>query len=128
MSPIRFSTKYDYFIGVVSIACFIFILLIYRSPSTIALASLVLILGLHKAFGRRIVFRDEDMNVRNLISNQKIAYSDVRQLCYTTKLYGNSYITIFCEKKNHKALLSFKEWQALKPWMENKGIECKENR
>lgn len=128
MSKIKFVTKYDYFLATISIACCIFILLIYRSPITIALASLILLIGVHKSFSRRIFFREESINIRSLNTTKKLAYSDVSKLTYTTKLYGKSFITISCSKISHKALLGYREWVKLKAWMENKGIECEENR
>ena len=125
---IKFVTKYDYFLAILITCCFVFALLINRSIETIIIASILLILGIYKAFGKRITFSEENIVIRNLIFRKKIDYSDVIKVSYTTRLYGKSFITIFSSQKKHKASLNYTEWVKLKDWMEQKGIECVENR
>lgn len=127
MSTIKFVTKYDYFSAILSIACFVFILLIYRNLATFVFASLILLFGLYSAFGRRLSFGEERIVVRNFIFKQKLDYSDLTKFSYTNKLYGKSVINITSSTKTHQALLGYKEWLKLKVWIEQKGIACDEN-
>lgn len=124
----KFSTKFDYFQAIFGIASFIILLSINTNFGTILLGLFILVFGVYKAFGRRILFNDENVIVIHLISKIKINYSEVKEVRYVTQLYGKSILRVFTSQKQFNGYIDYSNWKKLKSWLEEKEINCNESR
>lgn len=124
----KFSTKFDYFQAIFGIASFIILLSINTNFGTILLGLFILVFGVYKAFGRRILFNDENVIVIHLISKIRINYSEVKEVRYVTQLYGKSILRVFTSQKQFNGYIDYSNWKKLKSWLEEKEINCNESR
>lgn len=124
----KFESKFDYLQAVVGILASGILISINQNVGTIILGSIILMFGIYKAFGRRIYFYEKDIIIRYFNRRTKINYSEVKEVSYTTHLYGKPILSIRTNHMKFKGYIDFSEWEKLKDWLEIKGIKCIEVR
>jgi len=124
----KYVTPFDYFQAIFGIISFIVLIIIKFNFGTIVLGLIILMFALYKAFGRRFFFNEKNILVRDLMFQKTINYSDVKEVIYSTHLYGKPILKIEDSVSIYKAYINFSEWEKLKDWLVKKGIKCNENR